>query len=147
MLVRLGLSVCLCPFLIACGGGGEAQTASESASLSLTPLPLFPDDPGRTRLGDLRYLGGVALDLDDERFGLQTLRSIPPRAPTPRHLNFYRNCFLFFRVACLFETCVTERRCPKLATMSALWFTNVASHTSKGSGATLHRHHNFYRNF
>jgi hypothetical protein len=70
MLVRLGLSVCLIPFLIACGGGGEAQTASEPAtSLAATPVPLFPDDPGRTRVGDLRYLGGVALDLDDERFG------------------------------------------------------------------------------
>lgn len=69
MLVRLGLSVCLVPFLIACGGGGEAQTAAEPASLTATPVPLFPDDPGRARLGALRYLGGLELNLEDERFG------------------------------------------------------------------------------
>ena len=69
MLVRLSLSVCLFPLLIACGGGGEAQTATEPADLTASPVPLFPDDPGRKRLGALRYLGGVALDLDDERFG------------------------------------------------------------------------------
>lgn len=69
MLIRLGLSLCLCPLLIACGGGGEAQTTSDPANLVVTPVPLFPDDPGRTRLGGLRYLGGVALALEDERFG------------------------------------------------------------------------------
>lgn len=69
MLVRLGLSACLFPLLIACGGGGEAQSTSEPARLVATPVALFPDDPGRARLGELRYVGGLELELEDERFG------------------------------------------------------------------------------
>ena len=46
---------------------GEADT--EYTLLAAEPVALFPDDPGRNRLGELRYTGGMALTSPDDRFG------------------------------------------------------------------------------
>ena len=45
----------------------EAET--EAPVLTAEAVSLFPVDPDRTRLGALRYTGGLVLDSDDERFG------------------------------------------------------------------------------
>jgi YD repeat-containing protein len=44
----------------------EAETGS---TLTAEPVALFPDDPGRERVGALRYTGGLVLSSDDDRFG------------------------------------------------------------------------------
>jgi hypothetical protein len=44
----------------------EAETGS---TLIAEPVALFPDDPGRERIGALRYTGGLVLSSDDPRFG------------------------------------------------------------------------------
>ena len=44
------------------------QTASE-IELAVEQVSLFPDDPGRARLGNLRYTGGLVLSSDHDQFG------------------------------------------------------------------------------
>lgn len=45
------------------------QTLGSRARIEAQRVPLFPDDPGRTRLGALTYLGGVRLTSPDRAFG------------------------------------------------------------------------------
>lgn len=53
--------------IMALMGCGAAQ--EDALSVEYQPVALFPDDPGRRVLGDLRYGGGLALSSADERFG------------------------------------------------------------------------------
>jgi len=62
MLFRLALAASAL-LVAACS---EPETGS---ALTAEPVALFPDDPGRTRLGALRYTGGLVLSSDDARFG------------------------------------------------------------------------------
>lgn len=62
MMLRLALAASV--FLIAACSEAETEPV-----LTAQTVALFPDDPGRTRLGALRYAGGVVLDSPDQRFG------------------------------------------------------------------------------
>ncbi len=46
----------------------EAEPAGDVA-VTAEPVALFPDDPGRQRIGALRYTGGLVLTGEHERFG------------------------------------------------------------------------------
>ncbi len=65
MRLRLAFALAASTVLLAACGGSQTQ----SDPLTAEAVPLFPDDPGRTRLGALRYAGGVALTSTDGRFG------------------------------------------------------------------------------
>jgi hypothetical protein len=55
-------------------GHGLVRTLAVTA----TPVPLDASDPARTRLGRLRYLGGLRLEASDRRFGgLSALLWVP----------------------------------------------------------------------
>lgn len=60
------------------GKRGAAQAPSSDLSpitVAATPVPLSPDDPAMTRIGRLRYMGGLQLKSSDPRFGgLSALR-------------------------------------------------------------------------
>lgn len=70
-MIRTALTAAL--FILTAACGGQAQDANpatdEGVTISAEAVVLFPDDPGRMRLGDLRYTGGVELSSEDERFG------------------------------------------------------------------------------
>ncbi|MCP2669504.1 esterase-like activity of phytase family protein [Maricaulaceae bacterium EIL42A08] len=63
MPIRLALAACAL-LVAACGG-----ESSDAPMVAAEPVALFPDDPGRERIGSLRYTGGVVLSSADERFG------------------------------------------------------------------------------
>lgn len=64
MTARLAL-----PVLLALAAGACGADAPREAAVEADPVVLFPDDPGRTRIGALRYLGGVALTSEHDAFG------------------------------------------------------------------------------
>jgi hypothetical protein len=55
--------------LFALGLAAACSETETEPALTAETVVLFPDDPGRTRLGALRYTGGVALESSDDRFG------------------------------------------------------------------------------
>jgi hypothetical protein len=65
MHARIALTALAALIAAACGGASGPQDAAVEAS----PVALFSDDPGRTRLGELRYAGGLELTSDHEAFG------------------------------------------------------------------------------
>jgi hypothetical protein len=58
---------------------GAARPMPEmAAGLTTRPVPLDTQDPARDRVGQLRYLGGIALGSSDRRFGgLSGMRFLP----------------------------------------------------------------------
>jgi len=56
------------------------QALQDDAPLTVTaqPVTLFPDDPGRQRVGALRYTGGVVLSAEDARFGGWSALDVQP---------------------------------------------------------------------
>lgn len=64
-MIRLALAPLTALLVLGCSGpaeGGPIEVQAQS-------IVLFPDDPGRRGLGDLRYSGGVELTSNSERFG------------------------------------------------------------------------------
>ena len=49
--------------------GAHAQPSASPLSVRATPTPLASDDPGLTRLGNLDWRGGFALESEHRRFG------------------------------------------------------------------------------
>lgn len=49
--------------------GYATPIAPAEIAIAATPVSLFPGDPGRTRIGALRFLGGWALSADNAGFG------------------------------------------------------------------------------
>jgi hypothetical protein len=49
--------------------GCEQAPSETDPNLTGQPIDMFPDDPGRTRLGSLRFTGGLVLEAADGRFG------------------------------------------------------------------------------
>lgn len=47
----------------------SASSVAATPAIEATPVPLSRDDPGRSRIGMLRYLGGWELSSRDPRFG------------------------------------------------------------------------------
>ncbi|WP_430430614.1 esterase-like activity of phytase family protein [Oceanicaulis sp.] len=70
-MIRTALTAALFSLTAACGGQAQDESPPSDAALTVSAeaVVLFPDDPGRMRLGDLRYRGGVELSSEDERFG------------------------------------------------------------------------------
>jgi len=62
VVAALALSACAAFGLVAPGEAG-------SVVISASPIPLYPDDPGRKDAGELIYRGGLVLKSDDARFG------------------------------------------------------------------------------
>ncbi|MBL4537340.1 MAG: esterase-like activity of phytase family protein [Oceanicaulis sp.] len=70
-MIRTALTAALFSLTAACGGQAQDESSPSDAGLTVSAehVVLFPDDPGRMRIGDLRYTGGVELSSTDERFG------------------------------------------------------------------------------
>ncbi|WP_421860111.1 esterase-like activity of phytase family protein [Oceanicaulis sp.] len=70
-MIRTALTAALFSLSAACGGQAQDESLPSDAGLPVSAehVVLFPDDPGRMRVGDLRYMGGVELSSEDERFG------------------------------------------------------------------------------
>ena len=70
-MIRTALTAALFSLTAACGGQAQDESPPSDAGLTVSAehVVLFPDDPGRMRVGDLRYTGGVELSSTDERFG------------------------------------------------------------------------------
>ncbi|XBQ16634.1 MAG: esterase-like activity of phytase family protein [Oceanicaulis sp.] len=64
--------------LAAIGAAACGPSTPETAAVTAQPVPLFPDDPGRVRLGALAYAGGVALSAEAEAFGGISAMEIDP---------------------------------------------------------------------
>ncbi|MFP4520297.1 MAG: esterase-like activity of phytase family protein [Oceanicaulis sp.] len=62
--LRMICTAAIAGLIAACGAAEPADIA-----VSAEPVALFPDDPGRTRLGALRFAGGLVLDGDHDSFG------------------------------------------------------------------------------
>lgn len=72
-MIRTALTAALFSLTAACGGQAQDADADPAPVTDMTVsaerLVLFPDDPGRIRVGDLRFTGGLVLTSDHERFG------------------------------------------------------------------------------
>ena len=70
-MIRTALTAALFSLTAACGGQAQDESSPSDSGLTVSAerVVLFPDDPGRMRVGDLRYAGGVELSSADERFG------------------------------------------------------------------------------
>jgi hypothetical protein len=70
-MIRTALTAALFSLTAACGGQAQDESSPSDSGLTVSAehVVLFPDDPGRMRIGDLRYTGGVELSSTDERFG------------------------------------------------------------------------------
>ncbi|MEQ8404149.1 MAG: esterase-like activity of phytase family protein [Oceanicaulis sp.] len=64
MYARLPCAALAAFLAVACGEPDPADIA-----VTAEPAALFPGDPGRTRIGALRYAGGLVLDSGDGAFG------------------------------------------------------------------------------
>ena len=68
--VSVGAGKALRPALLALGLFGAVTPASAGTiAVDAHAVPLAPDEPGRNRVGDLLYLGGLRLDSADSHFG------------------------------------------------------------------------------
>ena len=70
-MIRTALTAALFSLTTACGGQAQVSPplTQHDISVQATPVVLFPDDPGRMRIGDLRFTGGLVLESKHERFG------------------------------------------------------------------------------
>ena len=66
----------LLPLALALAACGAPQAGS--IDIETEPVPLFPDDPGRMRIGALEYAGGLVLESDHPRFGGWSALEVTP---------------------------------------------------------------------
>ena len=66
----------LLPLVLVLAACGAPQAGS--INVEAEPVPLFPDDPGRMRIGALEYAGGLVLESDHPRFGGWSALEVTP---------------------------------------------------------------------
>ena len=81
---RIGLSTSLAALLVLCGAwaaqepSGPGRADSTPVSIAAKPVPLDANDPARSRIGELAYLGGLELSSAADSFGgYSGLRFLP----------------------------------------------------------------------
>jgi hypothetical protein len=77
--MRFFVALLLLGFAACTQAGGNSRPGLKPVAVTATAVPLDGRDPARAEVGRLRYLGGIELKSDDNRFGgLSGLRAVGP---------------------------------------------------------------------